>query len=91
MKKGEKRKKLITKKSILFGITLIGVLFLVFSFYSLLRVEDCVKKGREGVQIMKGMQKRNECKSKYNIKGIIRLDYAPAWFGAGLLFEKLLK
>ena len=36
----------------------IGVLFLVFSFYSLLRVEDCIKKGREGVQIMKGMQKK---------------------------------
>ena len=30
-------------------------------------------------------------KSKYNINGIVRLDYAPAWFGAGLLFEKLLK
>lgn len=30
-------------------------------------------------------------KSKYNIKGIIRLDYAPAWFAVGLLYEKLLK
>lgn len=30
-------------------------------------------------------------KAKYNIKGLIRLDYAPYWFGAGLLFEKLLK
>ena len=44
----------------------IGVLFLVFSFYSILRVEDCVKKGREGVQIMKGMQK----KAKVIIEGI---------------------
>ena len=25
-----------------------------------------------------------------NIKGLIRLDYAPLWFGAGLLFEKIL-
>lgn len=25
-----------------------------------------------------------------NIKGLIRLDYAPYWFGAGLLFEKIL-
>ncbi len=24
----------------------------------------------------------------YNINGLIRLDYAPAWFFAGLLFEK---
>ncbi|ACL69282.1 putative ABC transporter permease [Halothermothrix orenii] len=28
-------------------------------------------------------------KSRYSIKGFIRLDYAPAWFIAGLLFEKL--
>lgn len=27
--------------------------------------------------------------SLYNINGIIRLDYAPAWFGAGLLFERI--
>lgn len=26
-------------------------------------------------------------KSKYNISGIIRLDYAPVWFMAGLVFE----
>ncbi len=24
-----------------------------------------------------------------NYKGLIRLDYAPLWFGAGLLFEKI--
>lgn len=29
-------------------------------------------------------------KSKYNVNGLIRLDYAPAWFAVGLLFEKLL-
>ena len=27
--------------------------------------------------------------SPFNIKGLIRLDYAPYWFGAGLLFEKI--
>ncbi len=26
---------------------------------------------------------------KYAVRGLIRLDYAPAWFIAGLLFEKL--
>lgn len=26
-----------------------------------------------------------------NYKGLIRLDYAPLWFGAGLLFEKILQ
>ena len=25
-----------------------------------------------------------------NINGLIRLDYAPLWFGAGLVFEKIL-
>ena len=24
------------------------------------------------------------------VRGLIRLDYAPYWFGAGLIFEKLL-
>lgn len=41
------------------------------------------------------LKKRDMCpwdysNSKYNVKGLIRLDYAPAWFGAGLLFEKIL-
>ena len=30
-------------------------------------------------------------KAKYNYKGLIRLDYAPAWFVSGLIFEKVLK
>ena len=30
------------------------------------------------------------CRSKFNIKRFIRLDYAPNWFVAGLLFEYLL-
>lgn len=28
--------------------------------------------------------------SKFNIQNVIRLDYAPYWFGTGLLFEHLL-
>lgn len=28
--------------------------------------------------------------SKWNIRRVIRLDYAPVWFGAGLLFERIL-
>lgn len=27
---------------------------------------------------------------KYNISGLIRIDYAPAWFLVGLFFEKFL-
>ena len=30
-------------------------------------------------------------RAKYNIKGLVRLDYAPLWFGAGLLFEKIIR
>lgn len=29
-------------------------------------------------------------RSRWNINHVIRLDYAPYWFGAGLLFERLL-
>lgn len=28
--------------------------------------------------------------SKFNINGVIRLDYAPAWFAAGLIFEEII-
>ncbi len=30
-------------------------------------------------------------KAKLNYKGLIRLDYAPAWFVSGLIFEKVLE
>lgn len=41
------------------------------------------------------LKKYNACPwdytdAKLNIKGLIRLDYAPLWFGVGLLYEKLL-
>lgn len=29
-------------------------------------------------------------KCRFNINRVIRLDFAPCWFGAGLLFERLL-
>lgn len=40
------------------------------------------------------LQKKKLCpwnynRSKWNIHQIIRLDYAPLWFGAGLLFEQI--
>lgn len=28
--------------------------------------------------------------AKMNIRGVIRLDYAPLWMAAGLIFEKLM-
>lgn len=29
-------------------------------------------------------------RAKYNLKGVIRADYAPLWFLVGLMFEKIL-
>lgn len=41
------------------------------------------------------LEKRQLCpwnysRSRWNIQHLIRLDYAPCWFGAGLLFEQIL-
>ena len=41
------------------------------------------------------LAKRKSCpwdysRSRWNISRVIRLDFAPCWFGAGLLFEHLL-
>lgn len=41
------------------------------------------------------LQKKGICpwdysKAKWNVDGIIRLDYIPNWFLAGLLFERLI-
>lgn len=30
-------------------------------------------------------------RSRFNVRGVIRLDYAPLWFLTGLLYEKLLQ
>ena len=30
-------------------------------------------------------------RSRYNINGVIRIDYAPYWFMTGLLFERMIK
>ncbi|MDD7178138.1 MAG: hypothetical protein SPG09_11620 [Lachnospiraceae bacterium] len=41
------------------------------------------------------LKKHNCCpwdysRARFNIRGVIRLDYAPLWMGAGLLFERIL-
>ena len=41
------------------------------------------------------LKKHHSCpwdysKAKYNYKGLIRLDYAHAWFISGLIFEKVV-
>ena len=42
------------------------------------------------------LKKRDCCpwdysKAKLNINGIIRLDYLPVWFAAGLIYERIFK
>lgn len=42
------------------------------------------------------LRKRNWCpwdysRTKYNVKGVIRLDYAPLWFITGLVMEQHIK
>jgi len=42
------------------------------------------------------LRRKNLCpwdysRSKWNINGLIRLDYLPYWFVTGLLFERLVK
>lgn len=39
----------------------------------------------------KGLCPWDYSKAKWNISGLIRLDYAPNWFLAGLIFERLIK
>lgn len=41
------------------------------------------------------LKKRDMCPwdyshARYNIQGVIRLDYAPVWFLTGLLYERIL-
>ena len=39
----------------------------------------------------KGLCPWDYSKAKWNINGLIRLDYTPNWFLAGLIFERLIK
>ena len=71
--------RLIKKRSVLFrGLTYMSLIF--------------------GGEYLSGMLlKKYHCcpwdygHSPFHIQGLIRLDYAPYWFGAGLFFEQLLK
>ncbi len=38
----------------------------------------------------KGLCPWDYSKAKWNVNGLIRLDYTPNWFLAGLLFERLI-
>lgn len=71
--------KLLSKKSLMFRGSIYTILIFTFEFLT----GNVLKK--------KEMCPWDYSKSRYNIKGLIRLDYAPAWFAVGLLYEKILK
>lgn len=96
-------KKLSSNTSLLM-FPIYGLAFLIKPIHSLIKNKNFIFRGTVySILIFSGefisgtlLKKHNMCpwdysKSKFNIKGIIRLDYALAWFGAGLLFEKILK
>lgn len=81
-----------------------GLAFLIKPIYSMIQNKNIMYRG--GIytccifftEFVTGsvLKKRDMCpwdysNSKYNVKGLIRLDYAPAWFAVGLLYEKMLK
>ena len=69
---------LLSKKNVLFRGSIYTVLIFAIEFIT----GNALKK--------KEMCPWDYSKSRYNIKGLIRLDYAPAWFAVGLLYEKIL-
>ena len=70
--------RLLKGKSVLVrGLTYAGLIFLgEYTTGSLLR--------------KKGLCPWDYSKAKWNVNGLIRLDYTPNWFLAGLLFERLI-
>ncbi|MCR1839406.1 putative ABC transporter permease [Murimonas intestini] len=64
-----------------YSIIIRGTCYTVFIFLAEFLTGSFLKK--------RGMCPWDYSDAKTNINGVIRLDYAPLWFGAGLLFEKL--
>ncbi len=80
-----------------------GLAFLIKPLYKVLKIFPFFIRGTIytlaffSVEFVSGcLLKRFHCcpwdysRNPYNIKGVIRIDYAPVWFFTGLLFEKFL-
>ncbi len=96
--------KKLTSNTSLIMFPIYGLAFLIRPMYAMIKnlnvmVRGCLYTlGIFSAEYLSGsfLKKHGMCpwdysKSKFNIKGLIRLDYAPAWFSMGLLYEKLLK
>lgn len=98
----KKDKKLSCNTSLLM-FPIYGMAFLIKPISTLIKKRNFIFRGCFYtfliyiVEYLSGneLKKRELCpwdysKSKFNIKGIIRLDYASAWFTVGLFYEKIL-
>lgn len=94
----------LTSNTSLLMFPIYGLAFLIKPFYALIKNKSLMVRGSLytmlifSAEYLSGslLKKHDMCpwdysKSKYNINGLIRLDYAPAWFSMGLLYEKMLK
>lgn len=81
-----------------------GMAFLIKPIYNLIKKFPTLVRGSIysigifSFEYLTGtlLKKHHSCpwdysKSPFNINGVIRLDYAPFWMGAGLIFEQILK
>jgi uncharacterized membrane protein len=98
----ERDKKLTCRTSILM-FPIYGMAALIAPFGQLFKNKNTLYRGSlytaliYSTEYLTGfyLKKKDACpwdysNAKYNIKGLIRLDYAPLWFFVGLLYEHLL-
>ncbi|MBQ3583993.1 MAG: hypothetical protein IJA27_04700 [Lachnospiraceae bacterium] len=94
----------LTSNTSLLMFPIYGLAFLIRPIYAVIKNKNFMFRGSLYAtfiflaEYVSGsfLKKHDMCpwdysKSKYNINGLIRLDYAPAWFSVGLLYEKMLK
>ncbi|MGN0383076.1 MAG: hypothetical protein ACI4DS_02310 [Eubacterium sp.] len=98
----KKDKKMIGHTSIIM-FPIYGMASLIKPLHTIIRKENIIIRGSIytalifATEYITGtyLKSKNICpwdysKSKHNINGVIRLDYAPAWFTVGLIYEHML-
>lgn len=92
----------LTAKTSLWMFPIYGSAALLKPLFKLLRHKNILQRGLTYMSLIfsaeyisgKLLRRRNLCpwdysRSKWNIDKVIRLDYAPLWFLAGLFFEQV--
>ena len=98
-----RREMTLTGNTSLWMFPIYGMAAFLSPIFHLLRKLPCIIRGLfymcsiftveyiSGIRLRKkGLCPWDYHRSGWNIKGIIRLDYAPLWFAAGLLFERIV-